>query len=284
VLAVGGVRSRRASVEHNCVKRFAFVIFGGVAVGLSYLAVLFGLGSEPNFNATTIASIALPALVAGLVLTVYIAWDLRRERDVEGTVNELSTQLVRKEIQIDRLSTVDELTGLPTRQHLEENLDLEWKRAQRFGRPLALLLIQLDDGAEPGVTSSKLSKNYLVSEIGAIVRSTVRAHDIGCRYDAQTLAVLLPETNGTQASVVAGKIRSQLATHEFFGRRFGAALGLTLSQGIAVAPGTDVDTPDALLQAAEAALLDAKAAGYDQVRLRETAAEWRTPSRERLAS
>jgi len=270
-------------VEHNCVKRFAFVVLGGASVGLSYLAVLFGLGSEPVFNATTIASIALPALVAGLVMTAYIAWDLRRERDVEGTVKELSTQLVRKEIQIDRLSTVDELTGLPTRQHLEENLELEWQRAQRFGRTLALLLIQLDDASEPGVQSNKLSKNYLISEVGAIVRSTVRAHDIGCRYDAQTLAVLLPETNGTQACVVAGKIRSQLTTHEFFGRRFGAAIGLTLSQGIAVAPGTDVDSPEALLHAAEAALLDAKAAGYDQVRLRETAAEWQPP-RERLAS
>jgi diguanylate cyclase (GGDEF)-like protein len=271
-------------VEHNCVKRFAFAVFGGVAVGLSYLAVLIGEGSTPVFNATTIASIALPALVAGLLMTGYITWDLRRARDVEGTVKDLSTQLVRKEIQIDRLSTVDELTGLPTRQHLDENLDLEWKRAQRFGRTLALLLIQLDDAAEPGVQSSKLSKNYLISEVGAIVRSTVRAHDIGCRYDAQTLAVLLPETNGAQACSVAGKIRSQLATHEFFGRRFGAAIGLTLSQGIATAPGADVESPEALLKAAEAALLDAKAAGYDQVRLRESAGDWATPSRERLAS
>ncbi len=247
------------------MKRFAFVILGGASVGLSYLAVLFGQGSEPVFNATTIASIALPALVAGLVMTAYIAWDLRQEKGVEGTVQDLSTQLVRKEIQIDRLSTVDELTGLPTRQHMVENLDLEWKRAQRFGRVLALILIQLDD--PEGVRSTKLSKNYLLSEIGAILRSNVRAHDVGCRYDSETLSVLLPETNGPQACVVAGKIRSQLTTHEFFGRRFGAALGLTLSQGIAVGPSSSVDTPETLLEAAESALLDARAGGSDQVRL-----------------
>jgi len=252
-------------VEHRGVKRFAFVIFGGAAVGLSYLGVMYGQGSAPTFNATTIASIALPALVAGLVMTVYIAWDLRQEKGVEGTVQELSTQLVRKEIQIDRLSTLDELTGLPTRQQMVENLDLEWKRAQRFGRTLALVLIQLDD--PEGVRSTKLSKNYLLSEIGAILRSNVRAHDIGCRYDAETLAILLPETNGTQACIVAGKIRSQLTTHEFFGRRFGAALGLTLSQGIAIGPSTSVDTPETLLEAAESALLDARVGGTDQVRL-----------------
>jgi diguanylate cyclase (GGDEF)-like protein len=253
------------TVEYGSVKRFTFVIVGGAAVALSYVGVMFGLGEHPALDATTVASIALPALVAGLVLTAYIAWDIRQEKSVEGTVKELSTLLVRKDIQIDRLSAVDELTGLPTRQQMVEHLDLEWKRAERFGRTLAVLLIQLD--APDGGRSSKLSKNYLLSEVGAIVRSNVRAHDIGCRYDAQTLAVLLPETNGTQACVVAGKIRSQLTTHEFFGRRFGAALGLTLSQGIAVGPSSSVDTTEKLLEAAESALLDARAGGSDQVRL-----------------
>ncbi len=247
------------------MKRFAFVIFGGVSVGLSYLAVTFGLGEHPSLNATTVASIALPALVAGLVMTAYIAWDIRQEKGVEGTVKELSTQLVRKEIEIDRLSTVDELTGLSTRQQMLEHLELEWQRGQRFGRTLSLLLIQLDNSE--GARSTKLSKNYLLSEIGAILRSNVRAHDIGCRYDSETLAVLLPETSGTQACAVAGKIRSQLTTHEFFGRRFGAALGLTLSQGIAAGPSTSIDTPERLLEAAESALLDARAGGSDQVRL-----------------
>ena len=161
-------------VEHNCVKRFVFVLVGGASVGLSYLAVMFGLGEDPVFNATAIASIVLPALVAGLVLTAYVAWDIRQEKGVEGTVQELSTKLVRKEIEIDRLSTVDELTGLPARQQMLEGLDLEWERAQRFGRSLALLLIQLDE--PEGGHSTKLSKNYLLSEIGAILRSA-SSHD-----------------------------------------------------------------------------------------------------------
>lgn len=255
---------------------------GGISVGLSSLAVLFALGEDPTFNATTVASIALPALVAGFVMTAYIAWDIRQEKDVEGTMNELSTQLVRKEIQIDRLSTLDELTGLLTRKQMVDSLDLEWKRALRFGRTLALLLIQIDD--PESARSMKLSKNYLLSEVGSILRANVRAHDVGCRYDSERLAVLLPETNGTQACVVAGKIRSQLTTHEFFGRRFGAALGLTLSQGIVVGPSTNVDTPDALLKAAESALLDARAAGNDQVRLHGATLAGRPHAGQALAS
>ena len=263
------------------MKRLVFVVGGGLSVGLSYLAVLFGLGSDPTLDSTTVASIALPALVAGLVMTAYIALEIRKERHVEGEFSELNAQLVRKEIQIDRLSSVDELTGLNARHYFDENLALEFKRAERFGRPLALLLIDLDDAPEPGGAASKLSRNYLLSEIAAILRSMLRAHDIGCRYGVETLAVLLPETNATQACAVAGRMRSLLATHEFFGRRFGAALGLSVSQGVAVAPVSAVDAPEALLAAAEAALRGAKVAGFDQVRLHESAVEDRAPLQER---
>jgi len=248
------------------------------------MAVIFGLGSDPHFNATVIASIALPALVAGLVMTAYIGLEIRKERHVEGAVSELNAQLVRKEIQIDRLSTVDELTGLNTRHHFDENLGPEFKRAERYGHPLSLLLIELDDLPELGAQSSKLSKNYLLSEIGSILRSRLRAHDIGCRYGAATLAVLLPETNATQACAVAGKVRSLLATREFFGRRFGATIGLSVSQGIAVAPVKAVNSPELLVRAAEEALRDARAAGCDQVRLHEGTVEDRAPAPDGIAS
>jgi diguanylate cyclase (GGDEF)-like protein len=249
-----------------------FVLASGIAVGLSYVAVLAGQGAHPDLGAATIASIALPALVSGLVMTAYMAWDLRRSRAVEGEVSELNAQLVRKEIQIDRLSMVDDLTGLNTRYYFDDNLALEFKRAERFGRPLSLLLIELDDAAELGDRPGQLSKNYLLSEIGAILRSALRAHDIGCRYRGETLAILLPETEAAGARTVAEKTRSMLASHEFFGRRFGAALGLSVSQGIAVAPIPGVDSPDRLLEAADAALIAARTAGFGEVRVYDGAA------------
>lgn len=246
-----------------------FVLASGIAVGLSYVAVLAGQGARPDLSAATVASIALPALVSGFVMTAYIAWDLRHARAAEGQVSELNAQLVRKEIQIDRLSTVDGLTGLNTRYYFDESLDLEFKRAERFGRPLSLLLIELDDADGIGDQGSKLSKNYLLSEIGAILRSALRAHDIGCRYRGETLAVLLPETDAAGACTVAAKTRSMVGAHEFFGRRFGAALGLSVSQGVAVAPVPGVESPEQLLEGAEAALLAARTTGYDQVRVYE---------------
>ena len=260
-----------------------FVLASGAAVGLSYVAVLAGQGAS-HLEAATIASIALPALVSGLVMTAYMAWDLRHARAVEGEVSELNAQLVRKEIQIDRLSMVDDLTGLNTRYYFDDNLALEFKRAERFGRPLSLLLIELDDRVELGDRPSKLSKNYLLSEIGAILRSALRAHDIGCRYRGETLAIAAAGDRCCGRATVAAKTRSMLASHEFFGRRFGAALGLSVSQGIAVAPVPGVDSPDRLLEAADAALIAARTAGVGEVRVYEgAAAEVRGLEPERLA-
>jgi diguanylate cyclase (GGDEF)-like protein len=214
-----------------------------------------------------VASIALPALVAGLVMVAYIVWDVRDRHSEQGRVSALNAQLVRKEIEIDRLSSVDELTGLHTRHHFMESLALEYARMKRYDRPLALLLVEIDDSELLGEQARKLSKGYLLSEIAALVKSQLRANDLGGRYTQEILAVLLPETKLDLAMSVADRIRSSLTTREFFGRRFGVEIGLTISQGIAVVPERGIETPDDLLEAAEGALRYARAAGTGQIRV-----------------
>ncbi|HYM16101.1 MAG TPA: GGDEF domain-containing protein [Dehalococcoidia bacterium] len=251
------------------MKRIGFVLMAGVSVGISYLTVVIGLGGNAQFNAVTVASIALPALVSGLVMVAYIVWDVRERRVEHGDVSALSAQLVRKEIEIDRLSSVDELTGLHTRHHFTENLALEYERAMRYNRPLALLLIEIDDAETLGEPARKLSKSYLLAEVAALVRAELRANDLGGRYMPDVLAVLLPETSPRLAQGVAERVRSLLSTREFFGRRFGVEIGLTISQGIAMAPAEGVDGADALVRAAQAALQMARSAGTGQIHMYE---------------
>lgn len=261
----------------------------GVAVGVAYLTVLVGLGSDTEFGAATVASIALPALVAGLVMVAYIAWDVRDQGGTRGEVSALNAQLVRKEIEIDRLSTVDELTGLHTRHQFAESLALEYERTKRYDRTLALLMIEIDDAELLGDQARKLSKQYLLSEIAALVKSQLRANDLGGRYNPETIAVLLPETDLDLAESVADRLRASLSTREFFGRRFGVEIGLTISQGIAIAPARTIGSPDELLDAAAAALGQARASGTGQIRVYRpqppTAAnDDDTPGQELLAS
>ncbi len=159
------------------MKRAAFVLAGWIAVVAAYVAILVAFGADPQMEGGTFATLAFPALVGGLLLTAYIAWDTYQSRDSRMAVSDLSAQLVRKEIELDRMSTVDELTGLYTRHHFDENARLEYKRSERYSRALSLLLLEVDDLVALGENVGKLSKGYLLSEIGAILRTSLRVND-----------------------------------------------------------------------------------------------------------
>lgn len=274
--------------DNICVKRVLFVLGAGIAVGASYWAVLVGEGSHPGWDSGTMAAIFLPGLVAALILAVYIASDLQRDRRTSGTVSDLSAQLVRRELEIDRLSTLDELTGLYTRHHFDENVHLEFKRAARYLRPVSLLLIEIDDLAEVGENVGKLSQGYLLSEVGAILRTMLRANDVGCRFSNDTLAALLPETDTAALQIVADRVRKLVREHEFLGQKHGDGLRLTVSQGAAVVPAEGIESEKDFLRAAELAVAAARTAGFDQVRVHAVETERAAPQdadeAQRLAS
>jgi diguanylate cyclase (GGDEF)-like protein len=265
------------------VKRILFVLLAGVSLGISYLTVIQGLGAHPGLGAVTVASIALPALVAGLLMVAYIAWDVGSERGKRSEASTLGAVLVKKEIEIDRLATVDELTGLETRHTFLENVELEYARAVRYRRPMALLLVEIDDTEALGEQARKLSKTYLLSEVAAVLRAQLRANDLGGRYMSEVLGVLLPETNAAQAEAVADRMRTSLSTREFFGRRFGVEIGLTVSQGIVAAPAGGVTSAEEFLRAGDTALQAARSAGSGQVYVYRPPAE-EPAEEERLAS
>lgn len=247
------------------MKRILFLVGGAAAIFASYMAVIFGLAPAESFGSVTLAQIALPALVSGLVMTFFIASEARNERETSGQLHELNAQLARKEIEIGRLSATDDLTGLYTRHHFDANAKLEFERANRHGRPLALLLIEIDDVDGAGERMGALTSNYLLSEVGALLRTLLRINDIGSRYTPSTLAVLLPETNAQQAALVCEKLRKLVAEREFLPQRTDSTLLITISQGIAVAPSADISAPNEFLRAGERALGSAQAAGIDQV-------------------
>jgi diguanylate cyclase (GGDEF)-like protein len=245
------------------VQRALFVVAGGVAVFASYLIAIADPGS---WTAGTLG-VVLPGAVSAAVLITYAVWESRNERSIQGKAQELSAQLVRKEIEIGRLATVDELTGLYTRREFEDFLRLEIERARRHGREASLLLIEIDDIVELGEQVGSISKGYLLSEVSGILRSQLRTNDLGCRFSNDTLALLLPETGREQALVVAGKLRAAVDKHEFLGHLDGSTVRLTVSQGIAT--GRHARDEHEWTRAAENALCDARAGGFDQVRVYE---------------
>jgi diguanylate cyclase (GGDEF)-like protein len=250
------------------VNRLLVIAGAGIAVLASYMAVLFGVASDSQVGPLKIASIALPGVVTGLAMGGYVLWESRNARTARQRNEELSAQLVRKEIEIGRLATVDELTGLYTRREFDEMIRLELERNRRHGREFALLLLEIDDIAELGENVGKLNKGFLIAEVSAILTHMLRTNDLGCRYTADSLAMLLPETNAHQARVVTEKVRKAIDKHDFLGQVQQGAIKLTVSQGIALA-GKHLASHVELEKAAEQALAEARAAGFDQVKIAE---------------
>jgi diguanylate cyclase (GGDEF)-like protein len=247
------------------MNRWVILVIGGLAVFASYAAVMFGLAGDQSFGPVTIAGIIFPGIVSGAVMIGWVMYETRNLREATGRADELSAQLVRKEIEIGRLATVDELTGLFTRREFDELLRMEFERRRRHGREISLLLVEIDDLSELGAHVGKLSKGYLLSEISAILSRELRTIDIGCRYTNDSLAMLLPETGQAQARIVAEKIRTAVAGRQFLEPIDGQGIKLTVSQGIATADSL-MKTHTELAKAAEHALYQARTAGFDQIR------------------
>jgi diguanylate cyclase (GGDEF)-like protein len=244
------------------VRKLALALLAGCAVGASFGALTFVHPADGGLSPERLIILAFPALVSALI---FVAWlSSRRALDrAQGTVSELNAQLIRKEIELDHLASVDELTGLLTRRPFEEHVRLEFERTRRHHRPVALLLLEIDDLQALGQRVGRLGRGYLVSQVGDIVRARCRVNDVAGRYTPDVLALLLPDSSEAQALSVADKIRGEVQVNSFMGEPYEAPLRLTLSIGIAVSPHDDIRAPEHLQRAAEEALYAAKAAGFD---------------------
>jgi two-component system cell cycle response regulator len=252
----------------------ALVVTGaGIAVLASYLVVILGIAPDTSVGPLAFASIAVPGIVTGLVMAAYVMWETRNALEARQHSNELSAQLMRREIEIGRLSTVDEQTGLYTRREFDQLLRLEIERFRRHRHTAAVLLLQIDDVTRQGASVGHLSKGLLLAELSDILKRVLRSIDLGCRYSHDAVGLLLPETDVDQALVVAGKVQAAVSEHGFLGQAGDSQtrLHLTVSQGIAVV-GPWATSESDVLHAAEQALMDARTAGTDQVNVVEARA------------
>lgn len=215
-------------------------------------------------------------VVAGVSFPVSVIWTLmaayliRKAWSASRTAKELGAQLMRREIELGRTSTVDELTGLATRREFDAMVRLEFARFQRHGHPTSLLMVELDDIGRLGETVGSLTKGLVIAELASILKQSLRAIDLGCRFTETGLAILLLETPAEQARIVTDRIREAVSHQTFLAHRRDGKHQLTVSQGVAT---LDVSMTSHLdfVRAAERALADARTAGFNQIIIRAAA-------------
>ncbi|MBI4494668.1 MAG: diguanylate cyclase [Chloroflexi bacterium] len=175
----------------------------------------------------------------------------------------LYAELERRWEAASRDAITDFLTGLYNHRYLQLRLQEELAQAARQHHPLSLLLLDIDHFKALNDACGHLVGDQVLAELASVIRASVRAMDIPCRYGGEEFAILLPGTGAQQALIVAERIRLSLASHSF--RLFAEEWSrVTVSIGVATAP-EDAQERDALVKAADDALYYAKRMGRNQV-------------------
>jgi two-component system cell cycle response regulator len=162
---------------------------------------------------------------------------------------------------------IDPLTGLNNRRHFEERLGSELAAAQRHGRPMSLLLCDVDHFKNINDEHGHLAGDETLRMVASVLRGAVRKEDVLARYGGEEFTVIARETALDGAQALGERIRRAVEKSRCAWQ--GMDLGVTVSIGVTVSVGLAEFAPGRsereLIQAADRALYLAKQAGRNRV-------------------
>jgi diguanylate cyclase (GGDEF)-like protein len=163
-----------------------------------------------------------------------------------------------------QLATHDQLTGLLNRREFDRILLEETERSRRFGHGFALILLDVDHFKSVNDRHGHPTGDEVLKELARRLAEESRAVDRVVRFGGEEFAVIMVEADEAMAMALAERLRAAVASRPLAVDAAGAALGRTISGGVAVYPHDGADGA-AIVAAADEALYRAKAAGRNRV-------------------
>lgn len=184
-----------------------------------------------------------------------------------AALRESQRQLMVANLELERLTRIDGLTGLGNRRYFDEYIQAEWRRAERTGAQMSLIMIDVDYFKRYNDAYGHLAGDEVLKKVAGVIQTGAsRAADLAARFGGEEFIIVLLDAPREAAGQVADRIVQGV-------RDLAIAHGdgyLTISAGVATVTPREGQTPEAAINAADLALFRAKAAGRSRVELSDT--------------
>jgi two-component system, cell cycle response regulator len=179
-------------------------------------------------------------------------------------IKDLTDQLQIANEKLQALVEIDDLTGLFNMRNIYSKLDYEIKRAQRYSRHIAVVMMDMDHFKKVNDQNDHLFGSFVLKEVGGIIKKSIRDTDIGARYGGDEFIIILTETDNEGVRTFCERLRQTIANYNF--TNSGSSMRLTSSLGYAIAkPVNQLLDARSLVKWADKALYDSKSAGRNRV-------------------
>ena len=212
-----------------------------------------------------LAALVLLGVVAA-VMRLRLRGSRRREQQLTREITQRTEALREANQRLERLASLDALTGIANRREFNRRLMQAWHEHRRRAAMLALLIADIDAFKAYNDTYGHLEGDTALAAVAGAIASAARAPaDLAARYGGEEFAVLLPDCSTEEATAVAQRMLAAVRALGIEHRASPAAGIVTLSIGVASLVPSENTAPEALVQAADAALYRAKESGRNRV-------------------
>jgi len=202
------------------------------------------------------------------VLRLKREMDQRKQREVE--LIDMAQKLADANLELERLSSLDGLTGLTNRRRFDELFFHEWKRAIRVGSTLSIILIDIDHFKAYNDRYGHPAGDECLRRVAATLRETAaRPGDSVARYGGEEFVAVLADTDTVGARALAERMRTAVEKLQLEHAASPTSPHVTLSLGVATTTPADTSTHTALLAAADEALYESKKGGRNRASFRD---------------
>ena len=192
--------------------------------------------------------------------------DLQRQRDeLEVQVAKRTQQLADQNQHLEHLAMRDPLTGLFNRRYIEQRMEEELLRLQRYGAPLSVLLFDIDNFKAVNDTEGHATGDKVLIAVARALADSVRQVDLVARFGGEEFLLVLPNTGLEAAELTGARLCRQVAAMPGVATDGGGIVRVTISGGVAAARADD-RVWAATVERADGALYAAKGAGKNCTR------------------